>query len=89
MIEDDLTRVRDWANAKLATGDEPPWAWYQYMKLRETLDAIMGGMDAVSPTGSSQQSAPRPGAHLRLVGSTCPQDSAQPRPVEPLVHLPM
>jgi hypothetical protein len=37
----ELERVRDWALQKLATGQEPPWAWYQYTKLRETLDAIL------------------------------------------------
>jgi hypothetical protein len=58
MGRDDLERVRAWANAKLATGEEPPWAWYQYMKLCETLDAILAGMTATQPTGDSQEPAP-------------------------------
>jgi hypothetical protein len=36
-----LEAVRAWADGKIVTGAEPPWAWYQYMKLRETLDAIL------------------------------------------------
>lgn len=44
MTRADLERMRSWADAKIATGEEPPWAWYQYMKLRETLDAIIAGM---------------------------------------------
>ena len=40
-----------WVDAKLAKGEQPPWAWYQFMKLRETLDAILDGMAAVTPYG--------------------------------------
>ena len=49
MSREELERLRAWADDKLATGEEPPWAWYQYMKLRETLDAILAGM-SVSAT---------------------------------------
>ena len=31
-MRQELERVRDWANAKVQSGSEPPWAWYQYMK---------------------------------------------------------
>jgi hypothetical protein len=89
MTKADLERVREWANTKLATGEEPPWAWYQYMKLRETLDAILAGMAAVSPTESSQQSGSRPGAHLRLVDSTGSQDTVPPRLEIERPQLPM
>lgn len=43
----ELQKVRDWADAKLAAGEEPPWAWFQYMKLREVIDDTLAGMDAV------------------------------------------
>jgi len=42
---EELQAMREWAQGKIATGAEPPWAWYQYMKLIETLDAIIGGME--------------------------------------------
>ncbi len=45
MTRQELENVRTWADEKLATGHEPPWAWYQYMKLRETLDAILAGIE--------------------------------------------
>ena len=48
-MREELERIREWADAKIAAGQEPPWAWYQYMKLRETLDAILAGMAAVTP----------------------------------------
>jgi hypothetical protein len=88
-MRDELERVRKWADDKLTTGDEPPWAWYQYMKLREAVDAILTGMDSTSPMASLQQAEPRQETHLRLVGSTYPQDTAQPHPSAPLVPLPM
>ena len=49
MRREELEKVRQWADDKIAAGQEPPWAWYQYMKLRETLDAILSGMDVAKP----------------------------------------
>jgi len=88
MNRDQLETVRSWANEKLATGQEPPWAWYQYMKLRETLDAILAGM-SVTTTESLQQSAPHQEKHLRLVDSTYQRDTAQHRPSDETVKMPM
>ncbi len=45
-IVDELRKVRDWAKARIDAGSEPPWAWFQYMKLIETLDAILAESDA-------------------------------------------
>lgn len=87
-MKDRLIEVRQWAHEKLQGGSEPPWAWYQYMKLVETADAILAGMEAAT-TENSQQSDQRPGRHLRLVGSTDQQDIAQPRPAGTPVQLPM
>jgi hypothetical protein len=88
MTRERLQEVRAWADGKLATGQEPPWAWYQYIKLRETLDAILAGQDAAT-TESSPQSEQRPERHLRVVASTCPQDASQHRPADPTVQMPM
>lgn len=90
MTKEELERVREWALAKLSAGQEPPWAWYQFMKLRETLDAILLGMDAVTQqTESSQPAAARPGTHLRLVAATCSPDSAPQPPSDLKVQLPI
>lgn len=90
MKREDLQRVRDWADAKIATGEEPPWAWFQYMKLRETLDAILAGMAATTlQTASSPVSEPRPGTGPRLVASNSPQDIARSRQAGTPVQLPM
>ncbi len=90
MDQPDLQAVKDWAKAKIATRQEPPWAWYQYMKLCETIDAILSAQDAtITQTENSQQSEPHPGTHLRLVDQTYSQDSAQHRPSDEAVQMPM
>lgn len=77
-----LKEVRDWAKAKIASGNEPPWAWYQYMKLIETADAILGGQACVT-TENSQQSEQHQDARLRLVDSTYQPGSARSHPSMP------
>ena len=90
MTRAELERIRDWALQKLAMGEEPPWAWYQYMKLRETLDAILAGMDAATPQmENSPQEAPRSGTRLRLVEATSSPDTAQRHQAGEPVRLPM
>lgn len=39
----ELDFVLQWAKLKLQAGQEPPWAWYQYMKLVEAIEAIQKG----------------------------------------------
>lgn len=89
MTREELEKVREWADERLATGAEPPWAWYQYMKLRETLDAILAGMAVTRPKESSPQSEQRSETHLRLVAEATSRDSAQPHPEVVVVRLPM
>jgi hypothetical protein len=82
-VREELEKIRDWANAKIATGQETPWSWYQYMKLRETLDEILGGMMTAA---SLTQSGSSSGAPLRLVDETYQQEIARHRaPVPPLL----
>lgn len=92
MTREELHRMRNWAEEKIATGAEPPWAFYQYWKLRETLDAILAGMDAVEITplpAGSPESEPRPGnVGLRVVAGS-QQDTVQRHPDIIPVRLPM
>lgn len=88
-MEARLKEVLEWAKGKIATGAEPPWAWYQYMKLIETLEAILGAQATASPTGSSQQSGQHSEMHLRLVDSTYRQDDARCHPSDEPLRLPM
>ena len=87
-MKDKLIEVRQWAQDQIQGGNEPPWAWYQYMKLVETTDAILAAM-ASTTTGDSPPSDERSGTHLQLVGSEHPQDSAQQHPAGLPVRLPM
>jgi hypothetical protein len=88
-MRDELERVRDWAKAKVQGGHEPPWAWYQYMKLIETADAIIDGMEATITLPSSPQSAERSEMPIRLVADNSQPKTARPRRGKPPVHLPM
>ncbi len=89
-MKEELQKVREWAERKIAQGSEPPWAWFQYMKLVETIRALEAGMASTfSQTESSPQSGARPDVHLRLVDSTDPLDSVQPRHAGLPVNLPM
>ena len=57
-----LALCRDWAEGRVASGDEPPWAWYQYMKLIETVAAIQTSRAAVSAGKPARVHAPAPEA---------------------------
>lgn len=77
MTSDKLQEILIWAKEKAHNGSEPPWAWYQYMKLIETIEAILKGMASTSPTVNLQQLDKRQESGLRLVDSTFHQDNAQ------------
>lgn len=87
-MDEKLVEIRQWAQEKIASGAEPPWAWFQYMKLIETVDAILSANGYVT-TASSPRSERPGGTHLQLVDSKCQQDSVQPHPAGLPVHLPM
>ncbi len=70
-MRDELENISRWAQSKIDAGTEPPWAWYQYMKLREATGAILAGMDAVNSTEScttigatSGNASPISGGHV-------------------------
>lgn len=84
-----LDAVRQYAKQKIAQGDEPPWAWFQYMKLIEIVDTILDATATVIPTGSSQQLDQRPERPLRLVAPTSQRDNVPPHPDSLPTRLPM
>ena len=89
MTRNDLERCRDWAIAKVTTGNEPPWSWYQHMKLREALDAILSGMDVTQPTEGLQESEPLPENGPRPTAGASPKGSVQRHPKLAVIRLPM
>jgi len=91
MDKAELEHVRDWASEKIATGEEPPWAFYKYMKLREALDDILRGMEATTPLPESSPQAEQPReANLRLVADNSrPESARSPRDRRHSIPLPM
>jgi hypothetical protein len=87
-MKEELIKIYAWAKAKIDAGQEPPWAWYQYMKLIETIDALLAGMSS-TVTVDSPLSEPLPERHLRPVDSSSPQDTSRRRPVGLPTQLPM
>lgn len=55
-IKQRLLDVLLWAKGKIRAGGEPPWAWFQYMKLIETVEEIQKSMAATTTMEDSQQS---------------------------------
>lgn len=84
-----LKEVRDWAQGKIDSRQEPPWAWYQYMKLIETCDAILAGQSVVTQTASSQQSEPPQGNVIPLTDSKSRRGAAQRRQDNETPQMPM
>lgn len=83
-----LKKSKEWAQERLDTGVEPPWSWYQLMKLVEAVDFILAARDT-STTDHSLELPERPGGRLQLVGEGYLQNDAQPRPDDPPIQLPM
>lgn len=88
MKRSDLERIRDLAVERLSTGSEPPWVWYQLMKLREASEALIEGMDATRPMEDLPQPDRSRGTGLRLVAVSDPQETAQRHPDKSQVRLP-
>jgi len=76
-----LELCRHWAEGRVATGNEPPWAWYQYMKLIETVSAIQTSRAAVSTVGGARSPSAN-GRRLRTRRGTRLQTSARSGAVE-------
>lgn len=89
-IRQRLAEVREFAEAKIAAGNEPPWAWYQYMKLVEAVHAIEDGMEATTTKeAGSLRLASLEGKRLPPADSAGSQDSAQSHPHPKPPSLPM
>jgi hypothetical protein len=58
-IDKCLRVLKNWAEQRIASGTEPPWAWYQYMKLIETVAAIQSGRAVVAPATVDSAARPR------------------------------
>lgn len=78
-----LDDVLEWANQKLADGQEPPWSWYQFMKLRESIEAIRTGVMVAAISENSPQSVERPASAHPPKACIVPLDTARHHPDVP------
>ena len=85
----ELQQLLEWTKEKTHDGNLPPWAWYQYMKLDETLTAIIRGMEATVIREDLQRAEEHPESGLRLVDDKFRPNSAQLRPALEDLPLPM
>jgi len=83
-----LNDVRQWAKTKIDGGQEPPWSWYQYMKLIETIDTILEST-AFATKENLQQSDKHQDVRLQLVDSMYLQGNAQPHQADVTIQMPM
>jgi|KBSMisStaDraftv2_1062788.scaffolds.fasta_scaffold559509_1 hypothetical protein len=58
-VDNCLLLVRDWARGKIDAGKEPPWAWYQYMKLVDAVDSIRRGRASVKRLAAGSRGSVR------------------------------
>ena len=90
-----LMKARDWAKGKLRGKSEPPWAWYQYMKLVEVTEEILASqkvvkVGAVAKKVDLQKEEQHPEIPIPNKAEVDLQDSALSSDVVPLpVRLPM
>lgn len=84
-----LRRLREWAQEQIRGEGTPPWAWYQYVKLMETIDAIVAGRESVIRTESLLPEGARSETHLRLVAANGQPNIVQPDQRDPEPLLPM
>jgi hypothetical protein len=60
LVTDELERVRDWAKSQIRIGNEAPASWDQYVKLIESVDAILheiavtANLPEITPPSKSQ-----------------------------------
>lgn len=87
-IENELGSVKEWAQDKAQRGSEPPWAWYQYMKLIEAINAIQSGM-ASTTTENSPRAVEHSGKLIQLKAAKCLPNNARHDPDAQEVPLPM
>lgn len=83
-----LSNLLEWAREKIHGDDQPPWAWFQYMKLQEVTESILKGMGA-STAVDLPSLGERQGTYLRLAADSSRPENALRRPERIETPLPM
>ena len=76
----DLKEMREWAAQRIGSQAETPWDWYQLMKLREALDALIGSAESAATlqTEDLPEQRERQEKRLQLAVDNSPRDNAPP-----------
>jgi hypothetical protein len=54
-----MRALKEWAIERMTTGTQTPWAWFQFMKLLEVLDAFIEAGDEVEASSKPREPAKR------------------------------
>lgn len=84
-----LIELRNKAQAKIDSGQEPPWARDQYLKLIDNIDAIIRGMNSTIDLEDLQQLEQLPANVLPLEEYRYLSNNARYRHADEEVQLPM
>jgi hypothetical protein len=65
MSRGESQKALDWAAGGPAAGEAPPWASFDYLKLRETLEEIVSGMEAATQVEGEPATELQPASNLQ------------------------
>ncbi len=88
-IDKSLDEVLDWVEYKLEFGQEPPWAWQEYTKLKESILKVQKGRESVILMDDLQQSDSRLENGHQQAEKIVQLDSFRCHQVDEQVCLPM
>lgn len=55
MDKNTLNRVGEWAQSRVASGEEPPWTYHKLKLFAEIAQDLASGMDAVTAFGEAPE----------------------------------
>ncbi|GAB5501076.1 MAG: hypothetical protein PsegKO_33870 [Pseudohongiellaceae bacterium] len=88
-IDQKLTEVLEWAQGKLDSNQEPPWAVDGYQNLVDSLSAVITGRESTMPAEDLQRLAKQLETGPQQGGSVIPLGNALLRQGKAKVQLPM
>ena len=56
-ISENLAAAIDWADVRLRSGTEPPWAYYRLMQLKEAATELLAGITSTSVSSEANSSS--------------------------------
>ncbi len=63
-MKSELEKVRDWAEARIKSGNVPDWSWQQHVTLIEALDAMLHDISMANDVPDASHRSAR---NLRLI----------------------